>query len=63
MHRQKVVAPSLIKISLLLQRLFMFFSKEFMIFFSVSSKDKNLGRENDKGLNFFLKKLVVKLHR
>lgn len=53
MHRQKVVAPSLIKISLLLQRLFMFFSKEFMIFFPVSSKDKNLGRENDKGLNFF----------
>lgn len=33
----------------------MFFSKEFMIFFSISSKDKNLGRENDKHLHFFKK--------
>lgn len=33
MHRQKVVAPSLIKISLLLHGLFMFFSKGFMVGF------------------------------
>lgn len=64
MHRQKVVAPSLIKISLLLHRLFMFFSKGFVCFvlfyFSISSKDKSLGRENGKALNFL--KLIVKLH-
>lgn len=43
MHRQKVVAPSLIKISLLLLWLFIVFSKEFMIF-EISSKDKSLGK-------------------
>lgn len=51
MHRQKVVTPSEIKISLLCYRGSLYFSPQNLNFFFISSKD--LDRENDKGLTFF----------
>lgn len=54
MHRQKVVAPSKIKISLLCYRGSLYFSRKNLIFF-ISLKE--LGKENDKGLTFCLNSL------
>lgn len=53
MHKQKVVAPSEIKISQLCYRgSLYFFPKNLQLFFFFSISSKGLGRENDKGLGF-----------
>lgn len=52
MHRQKVVAPSKIKISLLLLSLYILKESMVVVPPPISSKDKSLCRENDNGLVF-----------